>query len=199
MDGPTQYALAYALTSTAGLRVFVTLAALSLALHWQLVPAPPHQFAWLASDGALIVLIAAAIVDVLGDKIPFVDHALQAVHTVSKPLAGAIVAGTIVQPDNDPSLIVLAVLGGANALAVHGISATARAASTATTGGLANPLVSVIEDLIAIGAIVAAWFMPLLTAAVILVLTIVGILMLRKLLRFIAAHREHRASPARSS
>lgn len=189
MDGPTQYALAYALTSTAGLRVFITLAALSLALHWHVLPAPPHQFAWLASDGAMTVLIAAAILDVLGDKIPFVDHGLQALHTISKPLAGAIVAGTVVQPENDPSLIVLGVLGGANALAVHGLSATARAASTATTGGLGNPVVSVLEDLLAIGAIAAAWFMPVLTAAVILVLTVAGLLAVRTLLRYIGSHR----------
>ena len=192
MDAPTQYALAYVLSSTAGIRAFVTLLAVSLAFHWGLLPAPPAQFAWLASDGALVILVAASILEVLGDKIPLVDHGLQAIHTVAKPLAGALIAGAVVAPGNDPSAILLGVLGGANALAVHGISATARAASTATTGGLANPIVSVVEDGLAIGGILLGWFMPFLTSVFVLVATIVGIVCVRRLIVYLASHRESR-------
>jgi uncharacterized membrane protein len=190
VDAPTQYALAYVLTSTAGVRAFVTLLAVSLAMHWGLLPAPPHQFAWLASDGALAILVVTAILEVLGDKIPFIDHGLHALHTIAKPLAGAVIAGTIVSPDNDPSMILLGILGGANALGIHGMSATARAASTATTGGLANPIVSVVEDGIAIGGIVLGWFLPFLTAGIVLAATIVGVICVRRLLVYVAAHRE---------
>lgn len=172
----------------------MTLLAVSLAMHWGLLPQPPHQFAWLASDGALAVLVVASILEVLGDKIPLVDHGLQALHTIAKPLAGALIAGTIVSPGNDPSMILLAVLGGANALAIHGVSATARAASTASTGGLANPIVSVVEDGLAIGGILLGWFMPFLAAALVLAATIVGIICVRRLLGYVAAHRERRVS-----
>ncbi|MGD0475477.1 MAG: DUF4126 domain-containing protein [Candidatus Velthaea sp.] len=192
MDAPTQYALAYVLSSTAGVRAFVTLLAVSLALHWGLLPAPAHQFAWLGSDGALAVLVVASILEVLGDKVPLVDHGLQALHTIAKPLAGAMIAGAVVAPGNDPSMILLGVLGGANALAIHGVSATARAASTATTGGLANPIVSVVEDGLAIGGIVLAWFMPFLAAGLVLIATIAGIVCVRRLIAYITAHRENR-------
>ena len=194
MDAPTQYALAYVLSSTAGVRAFVTLLAVSLAMHWGLLPAPPQQFAWLASDGALAVLVAAGILEVLGDKIPLVDHGLHALQTIAKPVAGAVIAGAVVSPGNDPSAILLAVLGGANALAIHGVSATARAASTATTGGLANPIVSVIEDGLAIGGILLGWFMPFLAAALVLVATIVGIVCIRRLIGYVAARRQDRVS-----
>lgn len=192
MDAPTQYALAYVLSSTAGVRAFVTLLAVSLALHWGLLPAPAHQFAWLGSDGALAVLVVASILEVLGDKVPLVDHGLQALHTIAKPLAGAMIAGAVVAPGNDPSMILLGVLGGANALAIHGVSATARAASTATTGGLANPIVSVVEDGLAIGGIVLGWFMPFLAAGLVLIATIAGIVCVRRLIAYITAHRENR-------
>ena len=192
MDAPTQYALAYVLSSTAGVRAFVTLLAVSLALHWGLLPAPAHQFAWLGSNGALAVLVVASILEVLGDKVPLVDHGLQALHTIAKPLAGAMIAGAVVAPGNDPSMILLGVLGGANALAIHGVSATARAASTATTGGLANPIVSVVEDGLAIGGIVLAWFMPFLAAGLVLIATIAGIVCVRRLIAYITAHRENR-------
>jgi hypothetical protein len=87
-------------------------------------------------------------------------------------------------------MMLLGILGGANALAIHGMSATARAASTATTGGLANPIVSVVEDGIAIGGIVLAWFVPFLTAGIVLAATIVGVICVRRLLVYVAAHRE---------
>jgi hypothetical protein len=193
VDAPTQYALAYVLSATAGIRVFVTLLAVSIAFHWGLLPAPPHQFAWLASDGALAVLAAASVLEVLGDKIPLVDHGLQAIHTIAKPLAGALIAGAVVSPDNDPSTVLLGVLGGANALAIHGVSATARAASTATTAGLANPIVSVVEDVLAVGGILLGWFLPFLTAGLVLVATVAGLVCVRRLLTYLAAHREHRA------
>jgi hypothetical protein len=119
LDAPTQYALAYVLSSTAGVRAFVTLLAISLAMHWGLLPPPGHQFAWLASDGALAVLLVASILEVLGDKVPLVDHGLHALHTIAKPLAGAVIAGAIVAPENDPSAVLLGVLGGANALAIR--------------------------------------------------------------------------------
>jgi len=192
VDAPTQYALAYVLSSTAGVRAFVTLLAVSLALHWGFLPSPAHQFAWLASDGALAVLVAASILEVLGDKIPLVDHALHAIQTVAKPLAGAVIASAVVAPDNDPSAILLGVLGGVNALTIHGVSATARAASTATTGGLANPIISVLEDGLAIGGILLGWFMPFFSAAVVLGLTILGLICVRRLVGYVAAHRERR-------
>ncbi len=194
MDAPTQYALAYVLSSTAGVRAFVTLLAVSLAMHWGLLPAPPHGFAWLASDGALAVLVVASILEVLGDKVPLVDHGLHVLQTIAKPVAGAMIAGAVVSPGNDPSSILLAVLGGANALAIHGVSATARAASTATTGGLANPIVSVLEDALAIGGILLGWFMPFFAAGLVLIATIVGILCVRRLIEYLAAHRERRVS-----
>lgn len=194
MDAPTQYAVAYVLSSTAGVRAFVTLLAVSLAMHWGLLPPPPHQFAWLASDGALVVLVVASILEVLGDKIPLVDHGLHVLHTVAKPLAGIVIAGTIVSPDNDPNAVLLGALGGINALAIHGVSATVRAASTATTGGIANPIVSAIEDGLAIGGIVLGWFFPFFVAAAMLLLTIAGILCVRRLVRYVADHRLERVN-----
>ncbi len=194
MDAPTQYALAYVLSSTAGIRAFVTLLAVSLAMHWGLLPPPAHEFAWLASDGALAVLGVASILEVLGDKVPLLDHGLHVIHTIAKPLAGVVIAGTVVSPANDPSAVLLGVFGAANALAIHSVSATARAASTAATGGIANPIVSAIEDGLAIGGILLGWFWPYFTAAAMVGLTIIGLICLRRLFVYLASHRERRVS-----
>ena len=66
--------------------------------------------------------------------------------------------------------------------------------STATTGGLANPIVSALEDALAIGGILLGWFMPFFAAGLVLIATIVGILCVRRLIEYVAAHRERRVS-----
>ncbi|MGH7755250.1 MAG: DUF4126 domain-containing protein, partial [Vulcanimicrobiaceae bacterium] len=74
-----QVATAYALSTSIGLRAFVTLALASLAMHFgYLHPSP--QFAWLGSDGATIVLSALALLELASEKIPTVDHFMHAIH-----------------------------------------------------------------------------------------------------------------------
>lgn len=172
MDGVTQYALAYALSTTAGIRGLLTLAIVSFAAHvgWM---HPPEGFAWLGSTQALIALVIVAAVDFVGDKIPVVDHALHVVHVIVKPAAGAILVGSIVHAPSQADLIGLMALGALNAFGVHAASATARGASTAFTGGIANPFLSFFEDVSTVVMLVIAWAAPILAAVVAIVLSFV--------------------------
>ena len=108
----------------------------------------------------------------------------------------AAIAGTHAWPASSQSLPKPARLvlgfsaGGATTPATAGLTG----ASTATTGGLANPIVSAIEDGLAIGGILLGWFMPFLTAALVFVATIIGIVCIRRLIGYVAAHRERRVS-----
>ena len=174
MDAATQYALAYALTTSAGLRGVLTLAAVSFAVHagW-FHPFP--QFAWLGSTAVTIALTAVAALDLAADKIPVVDHVLHVVGVVVKPACAAILVGGTLHPKNGHDLVPLMVLGAINALGIHAASATARGASTAFTGGLANPVVSVAEDGLSIGTIVLAFIAPVAAAILALVLTVLAI------------------------
>ena len=74
------------------------------------------------------------------------------------------------------SLYAMMVAGGLNALFVHGSAATARAASSATTMGLGNIVLSFAEDTIAAGGLVLAFFKPV--AAAIAALAFVAALVL---------------------
>jgi hypothetical protein len=53
--------------------------------------------------------------------------------------------------------------------------------------------VSVVEDVLAVGGILLGWFLPFLTAGLVLVATVAGLVCVRRLLTYLAAHREHRA------
>ncbi len=137
--------LGIGLSASVGFRVFVPLFALSLAAYfdvWQL----NESWQWIGSTTALITLGAATIVEIVAYFIPYIDNLLD---TIAVPLAG--IAGTVIMLSTvanlDPvitwSLAIIA--GGGTAAAVAGTSSTTRLASTATTAGVANPIVSSFE------------------------------------------------------
>lgn len=178
MDGASQYALAYALTTTAGLRGVLALALVAIATHLGVVH-PPSAVGWLAHESVMWILIAVAVFEALADKLPFVDHALHVVQIAVKPAAAAIIVGGTVHPQSHEMLVFLMIVGALNALGIHAGVLAVRAASTATTGGLANPFVSTAEDVGAVGGGILSFVVPFVVAAVALVLTIVLVVALR--------------------
>lgn len=182
MDAAAQYALAYALTTSAGVRALLPLAALSVAGHAGLVHLP-GAFAWLGGSSVMWILIAVAAVEMFADKLPFLDHALHFVQIAGKPAAAAILVGGSVHAQTHEQLVFLMVLGALNALGIHGAIASARAASTMTTGGLANPVLSTVEDAGAIGGVFLALFMPLLAAVLALLFAVALIVIARRVWR----------------
>ena len=178
------FAMAYALTAAVGVRAFITLALASLAMHFgYLHPAP--AFKWMGSDGATAVLAGLAVVEFLAEKVPALDNAVHVLHFATKPVAAALLVGSIV-PDNgtvNATTYVLMALGGANAVGVHAAQATVRGASTLTTGGIANPFISIVEDVAAIGGTILSVALPFVAAIVALVLSVVAILIARAIWR----------------
>jgi uncharacterized membrane protein len=176
MDATTQYALAYALTTTAGLRGFLTLFAASVAAHYHVIH-PSPAFMWLGADGTVLVLGLFALLELVADKVPAVDHALHAVSFAVRPVAAAILVGGTVNTSSPGELVGLMAAGALNALVVHTSSATARAASSVATFGLANPAISIVEDVIAIASLVVTFAFPILAAilAVLVVVTLIAL------------------------
>ncbi len=185
---PTAFATAYSLSTSIGLRPFLTLALASVAMHFGYIH-PSHAFTFLDTNGATALLAALAALEFTADKIPVVDHALHVVHFATKPIAAAILVGSVV-PDVSPEhawSYALMGAGALNALGVHGGVAALRGASTVTTGGFANPFVSLIEDAVAVTGTVLAVLLPIVAAALAVLLTLVLFFVVRTLVR--AAHR----------
>lgn len=182
MDGATQYALAYALTTSAGLRGVLTLAVASLAVHLGFLH-PPDPFGWLGSTTVTVVLGIMAVLDFAGDKIPVLDHALHAVNVLVKPACAAILVGGTLHPHTSGELIALMALGVFNALGIHAASAAVRGTSTVTTAGVANPAISTVEDVGSIAMLVIAFVAPLVGAALAVVLAIALFTIARRIWR----------------
>lgn len=102
--------------------------------------------------------------EVLADKIPVLDHALDIVHSIARPAAGALAAaGAFYTLSPTYALARGIILGAPLAGGLHFTRAGTRVASTATTGGLGNPVLSTLEDVAAGVGVVLALVAPLLT------------------------------------
>jgi hypothetical protein len=184
MDAVT-FATAYGLSTSIGLRPFLTLAIASLAMHLGYLHVSA-AFAGIGSDGATIVLAGLAVLEFVSDKIPAVDHALHVLHFGIKPIAAALLVGGALggaDPNASPDGLTFAAmgLGALNALGVHTGVTTVRAASSAFSVGFANPFVSLIEDAMSICVTVLAIALPFVGAALAVLIAIAAIVVVRVL------------------
>jgi uncharacterized membrane protein len=185
-------AMGVALSACAGLRAFLPLFVVGLAGRLGWVPLS-GAFEWLADWPALVVFGIAVVVELVGDKFPAVDHFLDAVQTIVKPIVGAMLMLTVVS-DWAPLYLTLVwiILGGTLAGVVHLTKAKLRLISSVTTAGLGNPLLSVSEDAGALAGTVGALLFPVAVALLVLLGMVVTWIALRRLLR-------RRAAPLQSA
>jgi hypothetical protein len=173
-----QVAAGAALAACCGLRAFLPPLVIGLASRLGvggLLLGPGFElqesFAWMASTPALVVFGSALALEVLADKVPWVDHALDTVQTAVRPLAGGLVAAaSLTDLDPLPAAVVGLLLGGSVAGGVHVAKANTRLLTTAGTGGLASPVVSLVEDGLALlgtvlGVVLGGFALVLLAVA----------------------------------
>ena len=164
MDGMTlagALAAGIAIAAASGLRAFLPLLALGLAGRFAGLPLSEGA-RWLQSDVALIALGLAALLEIAADKIPVLDHVLDAAGTGLRPLSAAFAAYAVLVAWPEPWGIVLGLVLGGGALAVQLARAQARLASTLLTGGAGNPVLSTAEDVATVVLVTAALLAPLL-------------------------------------
>lgn len=167
--------LGLGLASATGLRTFLPLLMLALAARFELFGVKLiDQMDWLVSWPAVAALATATVAEFAGDKIPAVDHVLNAIGYVTRPVAGAVAAGSVFWAV-DPTAAAIAgiIVGAPAALAFNAAQTGVRVGSTATTGGLGNPLVSLIEDVLAVVTVAIAFLAPILVPVALIVLAVV--------------------------
>ena len=167
-----------AIAAASGLRAFLPVFALGLAARLGIVRLDP-SVAWLSASPTLWALGVATVLEVLGDKIPVVDHVLDLVATVVRPLAGGLAAYAALAQWPQPFPVAFALIAGAGAFGVHALKAKTRVGSTALTGGAANPVLSTAEDLGAVGLTAVGVLLPVIA----LVLIVALVLLVRGLVR----------------
>lgn len=175
-----QILLGTSLAACAGLRAFLPLLAVGIAGRLELVPLSA-SFEWLASWPSLSVFGIAVLVELLGDKFPFIDHALDMFQVFVKPIAGVVLVSCVLTDLSPLRATVLGlILGGSAAGSVHVAKTQARVFSSVTTGGVANPLVSLAEDAAALVATLVSFVVPALVVLVALIVVIGVAYLLRR-------------------
>lgn len=180
-------ALGVGLAAACGFRVFLPLLIAGVAARTgQLHLA--SGFAWLATDGALLALGAATVLEVLAYTVPWLDHLLDTLATPAAMIAG-VVASAAVFVDLPPGVRWTAaiVLGGGVAGTVQAGTVLARLKSTLLTGGAGNVVVAFLELL---GAALLALLAILAPALVLLALALLAWLLAKVVRRRQAARQQ---------
>jgi hypothetical protein len=179
MEGLLSVFTAFGLSSAAGLNAYLPLLVVALLARFtDLVTLNPPWDA-LESWWVIGVLAVLLFIEVIVDKVPAVDSVNDVIQTVIRPAAGAILfaASAGVLSDIHPVLAMicgLLVAGG-----VHAIKATARPIVTGTTGGLLNPVLSLVEDILSLAMAVLSILVPFL-GLLLLLLVIVWLIRRRR-------------------
>ena len=194
MDAPQTFGiieilgLAGSMSLLAGRRLYLVVLATGIAMRTGAVPLPEHLAGLqvLANPWIMGVAGIGALCEFFADKIAWLDSAWDAVHTVVRPLGGALLSLAIVDP-GDPAMQVIAfLLGGGGALLAHGGKAGARAVVNTSPEPFSNVAVSGVEDVATAGLLWLAYEYPYVAAgiAVVLLLLAIGLLLLaRRVLR----------------
>ena len=164
--------LGLGLSASTGLNTFLPLLLLGAAARFHVAGIELGQkFEWLTSDAALIALIIACVIELIADKIPAVDHFLDSAGTIVRPVAGALASASVLTGvDPVVATIVGIIVGAPTSLGLHTLKAGTRVASTATTFGCANPVLSILEDILSLGLSIVSIFLPVLVPVVLALL-----------------------------
>jgi hypothetical protein len=177
-----------------GIKPYATFLVFGLMLKLGYITDPfflQPQFHFSQNNLFLAIVSLLFVIETLADKIPFVDHVSDLIHTILKPLAGAFLGFLVVnavdvnQTFGLVSLSVAIMGGGAISLTTHATKSIIRLASTKFTAGIGNSILSGVEDVIAIGGTVAIVKYPFFMGIVFVIFALIFIILAPKLLRLV--------------
>ncbi|MGF1465806.1 MAG: DUF4126 domain-containing protein [Sandaracinaceae bacterium] len=162
------------LAAASGLRVFLPAFAAGLAIRFLDVPAQ-EGFHWLGSTPALLGLGTATVVEIGAYYVPWLDNLLDTVATPAAVLAGILTSAALFV-GLDPFLqwTCALVAGGGVAGTVQSATVVTRALSSGTTGGVANVLVSTLENVLAVVLAALSILAPALAGVAVLAAIVVA-------------------------
>ncbi|WP_338559574.1 DUF4126 domain-containing protein [Acinetobacter sp. KS-LM10] len=158
------------LSAACGFRVFVPLLVMSIAslVGWF---EPMKGFEWLAMPSVCVALGIATFFEIGAYYIPWVDNLLDSIATPAALIAGTL--STMAVSSGEMSQFVgwasALIVGGGTATAVQMSTVAVRGLSTATTGGIANPIVSTGEWIGAFVVSILAFIVPVLVVIVFII------------------------------
>lgn len=171
MDWFSTISLALGSAWTSGINLYATVTVLGLL---QKLGATKLPLGLTALDNWWIIGVAGFlfVVEFFADKIPYVDSVWDVVHTFIRIPAGAIVAYAATNEMDSTVTVISTLLGGGLALSSHGTKAAVRATANLSPEPVSNWVLSIIEDIIAIGGTLLAVLAPIVIMIVLGIFTL---------------------------
>lgn len=202
MGAPEILGLAASLSLLAGWRLYACVLATGIAMRLGIIDLPQHFAALdaLASPWVLGIAALGCVAELLTDKIAWLDSLWDGIHTLVRPVAGALLALAVIDPSDPTAQVVILLLGGGAALLSHGAKAGTRAVVNTSPEPFSNIAVSTVEDIMTTGGLWLILAYPQLAAVaaiLLIVLAVVLLLLVLKLWRRIRPRRGDANEPSR--
>jgi hypothetical protein len=172
MGGMLNVFTAFGLSSSAGLNAYLPLLVVALLARFTDLVTLDPPWNTLESWWVIGVLVVLLLIEMLVDKIPAVDSVNDAIQTFIRPVAGAVLFAASAGVIGEAHPVVAMICGLLVAGGVHAAKATARPIITGTTGGMLNPVVSVVEDVISLVVSILSILVPVLGLILLLLVII---------------------------
>jgi hypothetical protein len=182
----------------AGVNLYATVAILGLASRYGWV-ALPSQFQVFNNDVVIVAAIVMYVIEFFADKIPYFDSLWDAIHTIIRPIGGALIAVATLGDASPATKGIIALLGGAVAASSHLTKTSTRAAANTSPEPFSNWVLSLVEDVFAVGLGYTALKYPVLALGIALVVLVLMAVFAVVIVRTVRAwFRRRRRAPAAS-
>jgi hypothetical protein len=163
--------VALGLAALAGVNLYLTVFATGLAIHFHWIALAPQYQSLEVLGNPWIISIAGVLylLEFLADKIPWVDSIWDAVHTVIRPIGGALLAIQVLGHPSPALTVIVALLAGGTSLIAHTAKAATRLASNTSPEPFSNIGLSLGEDIAVLGGLALVHFNPLLALIIFLI------------------------------
>ena len=181
-------ALASTVSLLAGWRLYLVTFAVGLAMKfgWVALPDQLRALDVLANNWIIGIAGVGALAEFFADKIAWVDSAWDAIHSVVRPVGGALLSLAIVDSGDPAWQVGSFLLGGGAAALAHAGKAGARALVNTSPEPVSNIIVSTGEDIATGGLLALAIANPIAAALIAIILVLLSIWLViaaRRLLR----------------
>lgn len=162
--------VAFGLAVLSGLNLYLTVFASGLAIRmgWVTLNDQFHQLSFLADPWILGVSGTFFLLEFFADKIPWVDTLWDTLHTVIRPLGGALLATKALGDASPTLLVIVGLLAGSMSFATHGLKAGTRLMANGSPEPFSNIGLSLGEDAAVLGGLALIGFNPIVALVVFL-------------------------------
>jgi hypothetical protein len=180
-------AVALGLATLAGVNLYLTVFTTGLAIHFHWINLAPQYQSLEVLGNPWIIGIAGVLyfLEFFADKIPWVDSIWDAVHTVIRPVGGALLAIQVLGHPSPAFTVIVALLAGGASLLTHTAKAATRLATNTSPEPVSNIALSLGEDAAVLGGLTLVNLSPLLALIIFLIAIVVFLYFARRILRSI--------------